>query len=539
MPSGGPPRSRALVQAAAEALRSRKDEVDRLNVFPVPDGDTGTNMSLTMDAVLAELAAMPPGPDRDTVCRAVTHGSLMGARGNSGVILSQMLRGLCEVVGPAEVIDATLVSAALERSTTVAFQAVRKPVEGTMLTVLKDSAAAAKGAAAAGLALDAVLRRVVDAAYDSVRRGPDLLPVLKENGVVDAGGFGLAILAEGFIAELEGEDLHLAEAFATGEVDLSEVLSVDDWQDTEYLYCTEFLLHGQDLDRESMHEWVASHGGSELVVGGADTLKIHVHTDDPATVLAHATTIGEVADVHINNMRRQTAARTEAIRAETPVRPSKRIGVVAVAVGDGLAEILRSLGVDEVISGGQTMNPSTRDLYEAVKKVHAETVIILPDNKNIILAASQVPSLHDRPVAIVPTTSVPQGFAAMLEFDVAADLDDLVASMTQAASRVRTGEVTTAVKDAKSDVGAIRAGQIIGLADDEIAVIGDDLTDVAVRLAAVISDSAETLTLLAGEDLADDALAALAARLAEAHPDLEVETHRGEQPLYPLIMSAE
>jgi len=524
-----------LFSVAAGALKDRIEEVNRLNVFPVPDGDTGTNMSLTLDAVEQDLARLSHDASLSQICQSITHGSLMGARGNSGVILSQMLRGVCDVAGSATELTPEVVATALERSTTVAFQAVRKPVEGTMLTVLKDSAAAARAAVTAGVPLEEFLDVVVQAAFDSVRRGPELLPVLKENGVVDAGGFGLAILAEGFVAALEGHEYREHDlTTSTGEL---TVVPEDDWNDEEYLYCTEFLLHGAQADRLVIEEYMSGVGGSELVVGDQETYKVHVHTDEPGTVLSWATGLGEVSEVHINNMRRQTHERAEGLRRDAS--PPKPVGFVAVAAGEGMERILTSLGVDVVVSGGQTMNPSTAEILEAVGHVNADAVIVLPNNRNIIMAAQQVIDVADRPVAVVPTTAVPQAFAAMLAYDGSEDLDPIVESMTEAASAVRTAEVTTAVKDAKGKVGRIKTGDVIGIVDHEIVVAGSDVTDVTLRSVETIIDGAETITVLAGADLDDVQTAALAEKLAAAHPDCEVEAHRGEQPLYPVIVSVE
>ncbi|KAF0208064.1 MAG: DAK2 domain fusion protein [Actinobacteria bacterium] len=527
-----------LIAAAASALKERREEINRLNVFPVPDGDTGTNMSLTMDAVTTALAALDPDPSVAEICKAITHGSLMGARGNSGVILSQILRGLCEAIGASTESSSSVLADALQRSVTVAFQAVRKPVEGTMLTVLKDASEAATAGARASASLDEVLDMVVKASFESVRRGPDLLPVLKEHGVVDAGGFGLAILAEGFVTGMDGHVFSEHDiAVATGELAVSPV---NDWDDDEYLYCTEFLLHDADADKSSVADWIAAKGGSELVVGDRETYKIHVHTDDPGAVLSWATSIGDVADVHINNMRRQTAERTEHLKAEGAApTPFKPVGFVAVAAGDGLSDILRSLGVDAIVSGGQTMNPSTAEIFAAVETVRADKVVILPNNKNIIMAAQQVIGLDERPVAVIPTTSVPEAFSALLGFDQTLPFDEAVAEMTAAAEGVRTGEVTTAVKNAKGKVGAIKQGQVIGISDHEIEVVGDDVIDVALKLIALLSEDAETLTILAGEEFDDASLARLASEAETANPSLEVETHRGGQPLYPVIIGLE
>jgi uncharacterized protein len=534
-----------LVSSAAAALKERKEEVNRLNVFPVPDGDTGTNMSLTMDTVVSEVASLPEDAAPAAVCHAVTHGSLMGARGNSGVILSQILRGLCEGIDGAETADAELLAVALERSVVVAFQAVRKPVEGTILTVLRDTSLAARSAADEGLDLPSALKRVSEAAFDSVRRTPELLPVLKENGVVDAGGFGLAILIEGFVAAARGEQVTIADVSSTAAPILT-VEPIDDWDDAEYLYCTEFLLFGENIDSDEVHDFVSSVGGSELVVGSGGEFKVHVHTNEPGTVLAYMTGLGEVSEVHIHNMRRQSKERDAALASEhaaVAVAPVdlKPIGFVAVAAGEGLAEILTSLGVDLVVSGGQTMNPSTQDLADAIERVPAEKVVVLPNNKNIVMAAQAAVSVAAKPAIVVATTAVPQAFSAMLAYDgVSEDLEEIASAMLEAAEAVRSGEVTTAVKDAKGKVGRIKSGQVIGISDHEIEVVGDDVETVAASLAGLLlTDGAETLTLLAGEEMDDAQLARLAEKIVAEHPDVDLETHRGGQPLYPVLMAAE
>lgn len=527
----------SLITSAAGALKERRDEVNRLNVFPVPDGDTGTNMSLTMDSVVAEVRKLGPAASLADLCHAVTHSSLMGARGNSGVILSQILRGLCEPLSIAEQVDPLVVAACLDRAVAVAFQAVRRPVEGTILTVLRDAASAARPAAESGADITGVLAAAVDEAYASVKRTPDLLPVLKEAGVVDAGGYGLAILMEGFASALQGTGLRSFDVTVREAPGIPDTGAENDWDDEEYLYCTEFLLFGHDLDRVSIEDYMTSIGGSQLVVGSPEELKIHVHTDEPSRALGHALELGEVAEVHIHNMRRQTAARAEALRAEAAA--SKPLGFVAVAAGSGLVQILKSLGVDEVVSGGQTMNPSTAELLTAIDRVPAQSVVVLPNNRNIVLAANQTIGIATKPVAVIPTTSVPEAFSALLAADPSGTLEDNVASMTEAAEAVRTGEVTTAIKDSKGKAGAIKAGQIIGIVDHEIEIIGEDVADVALRLLDVIAQDGEAVTLLAGEDLDDETLERIAESMESAHPDLEIETHRGEQPLYPLIMSVE
>jgi DAK2 domain fusion protein YloV len=538
------PAARQLIAAAAEALKIRADEVNRLNVFPVPDGDTGTNMSLTMDAVVAAIEALGASPSSTETCAAVTKGSLMGARGNSGVILSQILRGLCEVIAESPVVDAGTLSAALERSVEVAFQAVRKPVEGTMLTVLRDTADATRGAAESNAAILDALETASAAAFASVKRTPELLPVLKENGVVDAGGFGLAILLEGLVAAASGTEVRVADV-SSAAAPLLSVAPVDDWDDAEYLYCTEFLLFGDGIEKPVLEQFVSAAGGSELVVGDDGAYKIHVHTNDPGAVLAQMTSLGEVADVHVNNMRRQQAERDAKLKAERgevgTTTPPKPIGVVAVATGSGLVEILKSLGTDVVVNGGQTMNPSTKDIADAISRVNAERVIVLPNNKNIVMAANAAATVADRPSTVVPTHSVPEAFGALLALEPdQSDLGATAAAMGEAAARVRTGEVTTAVKRASSKAGKIKAGQVIGIANDEIEVVGTTVDGVALELSdLLVTPETEMLTVLAGADLSDADLGELAARLRDRHPEVGVEAHRGEQPLYPVLMAAE
>jgi DAK2 domain fusion protein YloV len=536
------PRYLSLVSDAADELKSRRDEIDRLNVFPVPDGDTGTNMSLTMSAVLADVAALPSDASVSQICQAITHGSLMGARGNSGVILSQVLRGLCEVVGAQRESGSALLATALERAVEVAFHAVRKPVEGTMLTVLRDTASAARDGVEAGLPLDDALQRITEEAYRSVERTPSLLPVLKENGVVDAGGLGLAVLLDGFTRSFTGTAIERPPI--GGEAgEPVRIRPADDWDDDEYLYCTEFLLYGDDIDREQVLSFVSSMGGSELVVGERDLMKVHVHTNEPGVVLAHMTGLGEVAEVHINNMRRQQAARDETLRAAGSIEPSqplKTIGFVTVAAGAGLAAILRSLGADVVVTGGQTMNPSTKELLDAIESLQAEKVVVLPNNKNVVMSATAAAASASKPAVVVPTTAVPQAFAALLAYDGQPDIEAVAADMSAAASSVRAGEVTTAVRDAKGKAGDIHAGQVIGIAEHEIEIVGEDVIEVSTRLAEhLATGDTETLTVLAGEDLSNTDLEALAGRLGEELPDVEVETHRGDQPVYPVILAAE
>lgn len=532
------------IAAASKALSGRKEEVNRLNVFPVPDGDTGTNMSLTLESVVGNIAKLPIGSNAASVRKAITTGALMGARGNSGVITSQILRGLCEGSVGAEELNTHYVANAFEKAVEVAFQAVRKPVEGTILTVLRDSAAAAVDARKMRLDTEEALDAIVTEAYASVQRTPDFLPVLKENGVVDAGGYGLAILFDAFVSALTGKEGKLGDelAFARGSIAPKvEIEQINDWEGSQYRYCNEFLVDSDVLDPEAALEFLATMGDCELCVGSIPKFKVHVHSNTPDKVLAYFLERGQISEVFIHNMQLQSEQRTEKLAAEAVETEHKALGFVAVAAGEGNADILRSLGVDVVVSGGQTMNPSTKDLLDAVGKVNADAVIILPNNSNIIMAAQSACGLAEVPCGVVPTKSVPQAFAALFAADQEASLEDNIAEMTEAYSEVKTGEVTTAIKDSKdAHDNPIKDGDVIGIADGSIEAVGADVEGVVMQLLEVMeADDADTLTILAGEDMDDARLEALLERIEEAYDDLEIDSHRGEQPLYPIILSVE
>jgi DAK2 domain fusion protein YloV len=591
-------------RAATAHLAAYKEDINRLNVFPVPDGDTGTNMSLTLGSVVKELDSLPANASLDDFRKAVTHGSLMGARGNSGVITSQILRGFCDGLEGAQNFDTATLATALKKSVEVAFAAVRKPVEGTILTVVKDVSIEAARLDQAGLDITSALIALVDEAFDSVQRTPQLLAVLKENGVVDAGGYGLALLCQGFVASwcetnlppsgelvltINNAEKDLAPAApspnATGgrEAVRVQIEQLNDWDDSEYLYCTEFLFESETIDVEAAALWLAQIGDSELLVGGHPDFKVHVHTDQPGEVLNYFAAQGQIYDVHVNNMRMQTAERNANLAANatdsigsaatdqaahtasfaatsmpagprgfsTTVEPSpkpvselagaKQRGYVAVASGSGIHRILESLGVDVIVSGGQTMNPSTAELLAAVDATGANEVIIFPNNKNIIMAAQVAAEVSNIPVAVVPTRSVPESFSALFAADASLDIDDEARQMHNAASLVRTAEVTHAIKDAVSENGSeIKSGDIIGIANDHIEVVGSDLTQVVLQLVDLIAnEECDTLTLLAGEELGQEDFAALTTTIGESFPDLEIDAQRGEQPLYPLVMAAE
>lgn len=530
------------IAAAAKALAARKEEINRLNVFPVPDGDTGTNMSLTLAMVVENLAKLPIGATDEERRRAITSGALMGARGNSGVITSQIMRGLCEGIANHETFDLVAVDDAFDRAVEVAFNAVRKPVEGTILTVLRDTASAARKARKKKMELEEGLRFIVGEAYASVQRTPDLLPVLKENGVVDAGGFGLAIFFDSFVSALTGRSDTSGDelAFARTAAPKVEIEQINDWEGSAYMYCNEFLVDSDTLDPEEALDFLHTMGDCELCVGSVPKFKVHVHSNTPDKVLAYFLERGQISEVFIHNMKLQSEERSAKLEQEQEAE-TKPIGFVAVAVGSGNAAILESLGVDYVVSGGQTMNPSTKELLDAVNSVNAEAVIILPNNSNIIMAAQSCSEVSDKPCAVVPTKSVPEAFSAMFAFDETASLEENVEAMTEARDEVKTGEVTRAIKDSKDVHGnPIHDGDVIGIADGELEVVSDSIEDATMRILEVLeAEDADTLTILAGEDYTDDAFEALIERIEEAYEDLEIDSHRGEQPLYPIVLSVE
>ena len=530
------------IAAAAKALAARKEEINRLNVFPVPDGDTGTNMSLTLAMVVENLAKLPIGATDEERRRAITSGALMGARGNSGVITSQIMRGLCEGIANHETFDLVAVDDAFDRAVEVAFNAVRKPVEGTILTVLRDTASAARKARKKKMELEEGLRFIVGEAYASVQRTPDLLPVLKENGVVDAGGFGLAIFFDSFVSALTGRSDTLGDelAFARTAAPKVEIEQINDWEGSAYMYCNEFLVDSDTLDPEEALDFLHTIGDCEPCVGSVPKFKVHVHSNTPDKVLAYFLERGQISEVFIHNMKLQSEERSAKLEQEQEAE-AKPIGFVAVAVGSGNAAILESLGVDYVVSGGQTMNPSTKELLDAVNSVNAEAVIILPNNSNIIMAAQSCSEVSDKPCAVVPTKSVPEAFSAMFAFDETASLEENVEAMTEARDEVKTGEVTRAIKDSKDVHGnPIHDGDVIGIADGELEVVSDSIEDATMRILEVLeAEDADTLTILAGEDYTDDAFEALIERIEEAYEDLEIDSHRGEQPLYPIVLSVE
>ena len=557
---------RSCFPVAAKAVADKAEDINKLNVFPVPDGDTGTNMSLTLGTVVREVQALPAGATMADVAKAVTHGSLMGARGNSGVITSQILRGMAEgLVDAHDPVTTADVAAAFRNSVKVAFKAVRKPVEGTILTVIRDVSARADRCEKERMPLSETLEALVVEAYESVARTPDLLPVLKENGVVDSGAYGFATFLEAFVNAVLGNEGKLTDFDTSVAADSASAHDVadsrvqielnDDWEGSEFRYCNEFLFKAEKpFDPDDALAYLATLGDCELVVGSYPDYKVHVHSNEPNRVLEYMLRYGQIYEVFIHNMDIEAHDRTAKIAADQakaevaaaeakPAAPKKPLGFVAVAAGDGEADILKSLGVDVVVSGGQTMNPSTADILDAVALANAEAVIVLPDNGNIRMAAEAAAAAsEDTKVVVVPTKTVPQAFAAMFAVDLDASVEENAEAMGEALADVRDGEVTHAVRDSQAADGSpIHSGDVMGIEGGAITVVGSDIEQVTLDLVAKMQaeEEGDTITILAGSDMDDDSFKALCDRIEEANPDLELDAHRGGQPLYPVVFSIE
>ncbi len=533
-----------VVSTYRDALRTHQEELNRLNVYPVPDGDTGTNMALTLESVCKELGT---STRMDDVCTAVAHGSLMGARGNSGVILSQILRGLAETFRGLETVDARDLTRALRTAADAAYQAVMRPVEGTILTVVRETAEAAEAARAAGEGtLSGLLERMVSAARSAVAHTPDLLPVLKEAGVVDAGGHGFTLLLDAFLTVVDGRPLPDPQIVATP----AAVAAHDHGEDSTSLrYEVMFLLHADDATIPPFKDAWGAIGDSIVVVGGDGLWNCHVHTNDIGAAVEAGLDAGRPTKIRVSDLAEQVEeeawvrASSGSDGAEVGVDAGAEAittAVVAVAVGDGIRRLLHSLGVHVVVAGGQSMNPSTAQILEAVEQTPAKSVIVLPNNKNIVPVAHQVDSLTAREVAIVPTHTVVQALAALVSYDPDAPLEVNVAAMNEAAARVSTGEITRAVRASTADSRPIAAGDWIGITPAGIRAVADSAGAAAISLCdELVDDGDEIVTVLVGAEARSADTRRLEEHLALEHPHVEVEVHEGGQPLYPYLIGVE
>ena len=532
---------RDMFSAATSWLEKSSADIDALNVFPVPDGDTGTNMMLTMRSTMEE-AYRAPDHSAAGVAHAMARGALMGARGNSGVILSQIWRGLAQGLEDKELFTAADLAAALQQSAQMAYKGLSNPVEGTMLTVMKDAAAAAQSQVDAGNEdIISVLEATVDAAAESVANTPSLLKVLKDAGVVDAGGQGLYTILEGALRYLRGETELMR--LRKPQIIVSELphaatqpqlIAIDE---VPYGYCTEFLLKGEKLEPEVIRKRLDKKGESLIVVGDDSAVRIHIHTLTPGNILQFAAKLGTMHQVSVRNMDEQ---HQDFLEMQKERMPTTDTAVIAVAAGDGLADVFGSLGAAAVVPGGQTMNPSTKDILQVVESTFSDKIIILPNNKNIVATANQVQSLTQKQIMVVPTRTIPQGVVALLAFDYEAEISTNAEIMEKALSSVKTIEVTRSVRATKINGLKIKRKQPIGLLDGELIAVGNTNLEVINQLLSRVGlEKAEVVTIYYGEDAEVAEAEQISAGIMEKYPQLQVESIRGGQPHYSYIISIE
>jgi DAK2 domain fusion protein YloV len=521
---------RGLARGALGSLELSRERIDDLNVYPVPDGDTGTNLTLTVRGI-ADALDTSTADDRPALVREVTRAALMSARGNSGVILSQIVRGVADVLGAAGEIDDGAIARALRSGSDEAYRAVRKPVEGTMLTVIRELAEAAESQA--GREPSELLALLVERGEESVARTTEQLDVLREAGVVDAGGAGLVELVRGVAAAAAGESLADAAAERYAPLDQDAVHQ----ERSRYRYCTTYVVEGAELDPDALEAELERLGDSLLVVGDRSALKIHVHTDDPGAALTLGTRAGAIEGVEIADMHRQTEQRKERLLAALPGEEA-RSAVVAVVAGEGNRRLFKDLGAEKIVQGGQTMNPSTADLLEAVESVAAGEVVLLPNNSNVVMAAEQAARVAGKPVQVVPTESIPAGLAALVAFHCERSGEENAAAMREALSGLATGEITVASRDASANGVAVREGEYLALLDGTAVASGHAFEDVAhALLERLLAEPRDVLTVLRGENAPE--LNGLLDELAAEYPELELDVHEGGQPHYPLLLAAE
>ncbi|MEK4565371.1 DAK2 domain-containing protein [Alkalihalobacillus sp. FSL R5-0424] len=546
----------------ADNLSRHVKIVDSLNVFPVPDGDTGTNMNLSITSGVKEVQAQT-AKDAATIAASFAKGLLMGARGNSGVILSQLFRGFSKAVEGKETLNAEDFAKAFEKGVETAYKAVIKPVEGTILTVAKDSAKQAVKSAKKNDDIIVVMGDLIKEAKASLKRTPDLLPVLKEVGVVDSGGQGLLYIYEGFLAVLEGKKLKDQQPVSPNMDDLVKIehhhqsaQSHMATEDIEFGYCTEVMvrfdqerLKNEAFIEENFRNELSEIGDSLLVVSDEDLLKVHIHAEYPGEVLSRAQRYGDFINIKIENMREQHTHlldETQAFygaseQAETQKEtPKSEFGIVTVSMGEGVSKLFKGLGAQEVIQGGQTMNPSTEDIVSAINKVNAKNILILPNNGNIIMAAEQAADVVDSKAIVIPSKTVPQGLAALLAFNPSIDIEKNASHMNEAMKAVKSGQVTYAVRDTQIEGLQIQKDDYIGIADKKIVNTHKDLVEAAKELLShMIDEDSEMVTVLAGEDVSERETKALIQYLEDTFTDVELDIHQGDQPLYSYIFSVE
>lgn len=531
-----------LFFGAANCLEKNKEVVNALNVFPVPDGDTGTNMSLTMQSAIKQIKTLE-SDNIEKIVTAASNGSLMGARGNSGVILSQLFRGFAKGLKDSEKIDTNTIAMALKLGSDTAYKAVMKPIEGTILTVARECAEMALNISKKETDIIEFLKAVIKHGEDTLDKTPEMLPVLKQAGVVDAGGKGLITIFIGALETLIGKEEELIEDTVVKDDVIHPFAETD--EEIKFGYCTEFIINNSSIESEAFRDEIIGFGDSMLVVGDGNIIKVHIHTNDPGDTLQKALQYGELIDIKIDNMRYQhrnnmTDYTTTTTINEEILVESKEYSFITVSIGEGLSNVFKDLNVDYVIAGGQTMNPSTEDILNAIDKVKGENIIILPNNGNIILAATQAKELSSKKVEVLPTKTIPQGIAALVAFDEELNVEENIENMKRSISDVKTGQVTFSIRDTIMEEKEIKKDDIMGIYDGEIKVIGNSIQDVAFDLVkTMVTDDNGLVTIFYGNDLSEQDAMRLANRIEDELEDLDIEVVFGGQPLYYYLISVE
>lgn len=544
--------------AGAQNIEAKKDYINELNVFPVPDGDTGTNMSMTIMSAAKEVTALNKPAMKD-LAKAISSGSLRGARGNSGVILSQLLRGFTKVIKEEKEIDVLALAAACQRARDTAYKAVMKPKEGTILTVASGIATKAAEMAEETDDLEVFIPAVIEHAQDVLNQTPEMLPVLKEAGVVDSGGQGLLEVIKGAYDAFLGKEIDYSVIEPSTGVTVNKV-NAEDTADIKFGYCTEFIILTEkeftEDDEREFKKFLSSIGDSIVCVADDDVVKIHVHTNDPGLAIQKALTYGQLSKMKIDNMREehqeklirdaeklaeQQANEEAAHEEKKPAEPRKAMGFIAVSIGAGMNEIFKELGADYIIEGGQTMNPSTEDMLNAIDRVNADTVFILPNNKNIVLAANQAKSLvEEKEIIVIPTKTVPQGITAIINFMPDADAKTNEEAMLEEIKNVKTGQVTYAVRDTHIDDKEIHEGDIMGIGDSGILAVGKDLEETTKELIAnLVDEDSELISIYYGEEVSEEDAEKFTEEITELYPDVDVDIQFGGQPIYYYVLAVE
>ena len=537
--------------SGAKNLEAKKEWINELNVFPVPDGDTGTNMTLTIMSAASEVNALSE-PVMKKLAKAISSGSLRGARGNSGVILSQLLRGFTKVIEQYEEIDAPIFAKSFEKAVETAYKAVMKPKEGTILTVAKGAAEKAAEIAENSENLKQFFTEVIEEAETVLAKTPELLPVLKEAGVVDSGGQGLVEVLKGALDGYLGKEINLDFVKPAAKPAITTPVSSKE-SNIKFGYCTEFIIMLErkftEKDEEKFKEYLMSIGDSLVVVADEDIVKVHVHTNAPGEAIQKALTYGQLSNMKIDNMRlehhekviKEAEKMAAQQAAEKKAEPAKEVGFISVSAGDGMGEIFKELGADYLIQGGQTMNPSTEDMLKAIDQVNAKNIFILPNNKNIILAANQARDLtEDKNIVVIPTKTIPQGITAMISYVPEKSVEENTEEMTEAMGNVKTGQVTYAVRDTRIDEMDIHQGDIMGIGDKGILAVGQDIQKVAVDMTCkMTNEDSELISIYYGADVTEADAEEISSRLEEIYPDFDIEINYGGQPIYYFVISVE